>query len=270
LSQSALTVSEITDAHPPERLIEIIQNLNGSHSKEDRDTALILLIKRFHYLITKVKKTLYFAYELHKQQWQYEMKDFGHDVLTEFIDLVVNDFRIKEDLENKELAVFGNYIKVKLYRRVQYHLQLRLKKAGYEKEVLADFEVALNTLLRDPTEQKKHRGGMLGQEIRDAVLQNIMSYDDLVLDNMIETECQTLLKEIMLIAEKVLDHRECIVWKLYYLSGLTVNEIGQHVVSKTDNESPLSRHRCSQIARESNDRVLREYGRRAGMRRVNI
>lgn len=261
---NVIHLREIKEEDHPERLIEIIQNKSGRISKEEREGAMIMLIRRFQYLIRKITNSLYYNYELQKK-YNWDIKDFRQDVFTEFIDLVMHDFKIKEDINDTGLAVFGNYIKVKLYRRVQFNLQKMLKKQGFQTDITTDYDSIVSF---DPT------GAVMKlpmyNEIREAIVANALNYDELVMQHMSDEKCEAILKEIISLSHQVLDARERDVWERYYLSGETVGEIGQHILSMVDEGKGIGRSRVLQIAREANDRILREYGRRAGIQKAAL
>ena len=275
-----LRLAEITPEHPPERLIEIIQNLTGKIPKEEREQALIELIRRSQFLIQKVTNHLYYTYDQGPKH-RYDYADFQQDVLLEFIHLVTLDFKIKDQDNPNDTgyAVFGNYIKVKLYRRVQYKMQERLKKTNWGKDV------PVGTWLSEPYgsvdatdsagsmgagESITPAGKHIWNELNEALLANCLNYDDLVLDNILDEDIKMIVAEIMEIAQTVLNERDYRVWSLYYCSGVMVGEIGKMVPSKDGEERVMGRQLVLKVAQNANDKVIREYGRRSVLRRASL
>ena len=268
-------LADVTSEDQPERLVELIQNSTGNIPKEEREAAAIELTRRFQFLIRKVAKSLFRAYKLYEYgDHEQEYQDFFQDVLTEFYDLVINDFKIKEDRTDTGLAVFGSYIKVKLYRRVQWKLQEKLRRIGYENFPIA---VDYDDILHLSATGKIKDGGMgsadpLADEIREAMIANALNYEDFVLEHISNQKCKDILDELLAISRdtKVVDERDRMVWEMYYLSGVMVGEIGQHIPSKLDDGKPIGRQRVLQIARNVNDRIVMEFGRRSAVRAIGL
>lgn len=271
-TSTVLRLADIKPEDPPERLVEIIQNLAGNIPKEEREMAMNDLISRFQYLIKKFTNSIFYGYNL-KARINYEYADLLQDALMEFCYLVTQDFKIKADLNDTGLAVFGSYIKVKLYRRLQYKTQERLRKSGDGNDKLVDIDDAFTGAQDNSAEGGfRDRSGYVGHEIRQAIIANALRYDDMVLDSMSDEECSKILQEIIDIANAVLEPRDRKVWELYYISHYMVGEIGAQVSSKVpgDENKPIGRQRVLQIARDANSLILQEFGRRAGLRRSGL
>lgn len=259
-----LHLADITEQDHPERLIEIIQNVSGRISKQEREDAMVILIHRFQYLIRKITNSLFFGYDLEK--YNYRMEDFRSEVFLQFLELVYNDFRIKENLEDKKLAVFANYIKIKLYRRVQWSIQKYLKAQGYDSEISSDLEMISNDLRFINFRNGPGTSIMIPMfhEIQEAILGNALNYDERVLEEMSDEHCRNTLDLLFRLATEVLTERDRQIWELYYLSGETAKEIAEKFISNTNPDKTIDRSRVLQIATKSNEKILAAYGRHMG------
>lgn len=250
----------------PEKLIAIIQNISGHIPKDDRERACVDLIKRFRFLIQKVATGLYRSYSLGKR-YNYDYADFYQDVVLEFCELVINDFKIKANprvYDNSGYAPFGSYIKVKLYRRVQWKMERRIAAQGWTRdqpwgrETLVDYSMFLEGTKDDQPSDLR----VLYHEINEAVIANTLNYDDLVLDSISNQKIREIVSELVSISYdvKIVPEREGEIWRTYWLSGLMVDEI------RETNARTFGRSKIRHAAQVINTKIIAEYGRRIAIR----
>ena len=265
----------------PERLIEVIQNISGNVPKEKREAAAVELIKRFKYLIQSIVNKLFYGYELQKK-YGYEYQDFFQDALTEFCDLVLHDFRIKENPnahDNTGLAPFGSYIKTKLYRRVQWRMEQKLEKRygwrnedgkRFNHEVVVDYMAALDGRKLDAEATTSPSERAFFYELNGSVLSNVFSCDDQVLDDIKDEKIKAILDELIAISEneKIVPSRDGEIWRMYYLSGKIAVEIGEHMRDYNNPEiaRTVGQTRVRQVAKLTNTKIIAEFGKRSAMR----
>lgn len=260
----------------PERLIEIIQNLSGNVPKENREAAAVELIKRFKYLIQHVVNKLFYGYELKK--YGYDYQDFFQDALTEFCDLVLNDFRIKENPsghDNTGLAPFGAYIKTKLYRRVQWRMEDKLEGYGWRNkdgerrnhEIMVDYGSVLDGRSSDKT--RTASDSAFYHELNESILSNVFSCDDVVLEAIKDEKIKAILVELIEISrdEKLIPSRDGEIWRMYYLSGRLAAEIGEHMRNyNAEIARTVGQTRIRQVAKITNTKIIAEFGKRSALR----
>ncbi len=252
----------------PETLIIIIQNVNQKYSKEQRDNALIALTQQFQYLLKKNTTYFYKTYGLKDKEYEYN--DLYQDVMLEFYDLVINDFKIKEVGDNT-LAVFGNYIKNKLYRRVQYGIQEKIKKYGWNKEISADLNILTEGLHQSRSGHIINKDSFK-KEIYEATLANIMSYKEQELEEIRDERCIQILKTIYELSfkEKVCTKIEGQIWRLHWFSGKTVEQIDTYLVTEVSYKTKIGESRIRQIVQKANTNIIAEFGRIAAMEHFNV
>jgi hypothetical protein len=242
----------------PESLVLIIQNIDQTYTKIQRDQALIDITVQFKYLIQKIAKYLYQTYRL--KEVKYTWVDFHQDVLLEFYDLVINDFKIKQQGDNT-LAVFGNYIKNKLYRRVQYSIQKKIKKYGWDHE----FSMDLNH--EDIYIDHKKQMGSISRDIYEATIGGIMEYEDQELAEIRDERCIEILKQLHQISlkKKICSEIDGEIWRLHWFSGKSVQQIDEHLSNEKDYGCKLGESRIRQIVKKTNQQILSEFGRISGL-----
>ncbi len=233
----------------PESLIVIIQNINQNYTKEQRDNALIEITKQFQYLLKKNTTYFYKTYGLKDKDYEYN--DLYQDVLLEFYDLVINDFKIKQHGDNN-LAVFGNYIKTKLYRRIQYGIQEKIKKFGWDKEIETDFQ-----FLNPET------ASTFSKEIYEATLANITECEEKELENVRDEHCIKILKSIYSISfkEKICPKIDGEIWRLHWFSGKSVEQIDEYLIMEMEYKCKIGESRIRQIVKKTNQKIIAEFGR---------
>ncbi len=252
----------------PETLIVIIQNVNQKYSKEQRDEALVALTQQFQYLIKKNTTYFYKTYGLKDKDYEYN--DLYQDVILEFYDLVIKDFKIKAIGDNS-LAVFGNYIKNKLYRRIQYGIQEKIKKYGWNKEISADLNILTEGL------HQVSSGVLIGKEnfkkeIYEATLANIISCEDQELEEIRDERCIQILKTIHEISfkEKVCSIIEGQIWRLHWFSGKSVEQIDDYLINEASYKTKIGESRIRQIVKNTNQKIIAEFGRVSAMGNIDV
>ncbi len=243
----------------PESLIVVIQNINQNYTKEQRDQALIDLTNQFQYLLKKNAAYFYKTYNLREKDYDYN--DFYQDVLLEFFDLVINDFKIKEQGDNS-LAVFGNYIKNKLYRRIQYGIQEKIKKFGWANEVTIDFIVGIDGSNND-TSSRIGSASIFRKEIFEATLQQIIECEEKDLDSIRDEKCIQILKKIYQISfnEKICQQTDGEIWRLHWFSGKSVEQIDEYLMMEMGYKCKIGESRIRQIVKRINQQIIAEFGR---------
>lgn len=226
-----------------EKLIKVIQNRNGARvPREEREEALLNLIKRFQYLIRKTARD---TFEIYAKKCGERWENWEHDTMTTFLELVVDDYI---PIEYGGQAAFGPYIQTKLYFRMKYAGQ-KLEK-HLERYALADFSIIEIADL-----------GTIGQnkfknEIREAIYAQMTDSSEEVLDELSDTQIKGLLAKIVLIAKEVLDERELFVWNAYFFSPVAVRDIGGQL------NPQISTSRVNQIVQAARKKVFEELGKR--------
>ncbi len=240
----------------PETLIVIIQNVNQHYTKDERDDALWKLTEQFQYLLKKNTTHFYIKYNL--AQKSYEYNDIYQDVLLEFYDLVVNDFKIKNKEEN--LAVFGNYIKNKLYHRVLYSIQEKLKKHGWKNELSIDMNIAYHS-------NNYFEDSKFAKEIYEATLANIMDCEEKELENLRNEKCIKILKTIYQISfnEKIFPKPDGEIWRLHWFSGKSVEQIDEYLTMEMEYKTKIGSSRIRQIIQKTNQKIIAEFGKVAAL-----
>jgi len=242
----------------PEALIVIIQNINHNYTKEQRDNALIELTRRFQYLIKKI--TGYFSKSIVIKNAKYQYNELYQDVILEFYDLVINDFKIKEVGDNT-LAVFGNYIKIKLYRRIQAQVQAK------SRDVKNLFEIPTYFSWTDD-----NTDGSFTKEISEATLANILNCEELELDEIRNEKCIKILKKLYQISfqEKVCSKMNGEVWRLHWFSGKSTDQIDEHLISEMSYECKTGKSKIQQIVKLTNQKIIAEFGRISAMGDLDV
>jgi hypothetical protein len=233
----------------PESLIVIIQNINQNYTKEQRDKALIDLTNQFQYLIKKNTTCFYKLYDLKKKDYEYN--DLYQDVLLQFYDLVINDFKIKQEGDNN-LAVFGNYIKNKLYHRVQYGIQEKLKKFGWKNEIETGFDI---------TENKD----TFRREIYEATLAQITECEEKDLENIRHERCIQISFN-----EKICAKIDGEIWRLHWFSGKSVEQIDEYLIMEMQYGCKVGESRIRQIVKKTNQKIIAEFGRLSALGGVDV
>ncbi len=236
----------------PETLIKVIHNVNHIYTKEQRDNALIQLTQQCKYFLKKNVTYFYHKYSLAKKDYEYN--DFHQDVLLEFYDLVINDFKIKAPDDNT-LAYFGNYIKHKLYYRIQYSLQEKLKKFGWVNEVNTNFQIESNGIAGDQL--------ALTREVHEATLSLITNSKKEELDHIQEEKCTLILKKIYEISfnEKVCSQIEAEIWRLYWFGGKSTEQINESLFQSRQYKTKLGETKIYCIIKKINQKIIAEFGR---------
>lgn len=246
----------------PETLIEVIQNVNQNYTKQQRDDALIALTDQFQYFLRRNTTYLYKIYDLKNKNYEYN--DLYQDVLLCFYDLVINDFKIKQTVNDNNLAVFGNYIKTKLYRRVQYSIQEKIKKFGWN-EIESDF-VLLNDHIEYDYNIHNHFN-YFGKEIMEATLANITECEEKELENIRDEKCIEILKAIYQISfkEKICEKIHGEIWRLHWFSGKSVEQIDEYLIMEMNYNCKIGESRIRQIVKKTNQKIIAEFGRMSAL-----
>jgi hypothetical protein len=249
---------KLDNTEMPEALIIIIQNINHNYTKEQRDNALIELTRRFQYLIKKIAG--YFHKNIFLKNVKYEYNDLYQDVILEFYDLVINDFKIKEVGDNS-LAVFGNYIKIKLYRRIQAKIQEQVRDINKIQEISTDF-----TAIDFETD------GAFTKEIFEATLANILNIDELELDTVKHEKCTKILSRLYKISfqEKVCSKMNGEVWRLHWFSGKSTDQIDEYLISEMSYECKTGKSKIQQIVKLTNQKIIAEFGRLSALGDLDV
>lgn len=228
---------------PYEKLIKVVQNRNGaSIPREDREMALLELIKSFRYLIRRVARDTYDEYGKRNGE---RFEEWEHDTMTTFLELVVEDY---VPIEFGGAAAFGPYIQTKLFFRMKYAGQ-KLEKQQ-ERYALADFSVIEIADLGNISDNK------FKSEIREAIYQQMTSSEEEVLETLNDIEVSQLLQKLRHIAKDVLDERELFIWNKYHFSPDAVRDIGGQLVP------PISTSRVNQIVQQARKKIFEELGKR--------
>lgn len=227
-----------------ERLVKVVQNREGNHTKQEREDALIDLAHRFRYLIKKI------ATKCWRKSTGESREDFEHDVMTTFCEMVLVDYIPKA---YGGLAHFGPYVQNKLYWRTVYRAQTLVRESM--RTFTTDFA---DSHTHDAAKGGAHgsTGSRLSPEIRDAILGMSTNVEDDVIGRMRDEEIQEQLNEVAAIAAQVLDEREKFVWDAYLYSPMMVKEIGGKLTP------PIGTSRVNQIVIQARKKVLEELGRR--------
>lgn len=242
----------------PEILIAIIQNIDGQSTKEQREKALTQITDDFQYLIIKIAKKLYNTYGLKNKN--YEFQDLHQDVLVEFYNLVING-QIKTTETN--LAFFGNFIKIKLYRRIQYQIQEKIKHYGWEKEIYTDFTELLDS------GQQIEGNNSLRTEVYEAIIANIFLLDEEKIEEISQPKCIEILKDLYQISKNKLieaDYGE--IWRLFWFSGMTFYDIDEYLITQLEYKCRLGPVKLKGIVNKTNDLILKEFGKRSVLKEL--
>jgi len=242
--------------HQPERLIEIIQDPQAS--RVERDGAIIELIRRFQWFL---RKTVTRLWKMYGSNTSYKIEDLFQDAMMEFCELAINDFKVKKSHDQEKLAVFGNYIETKLYRRLQWKMQKQVK-AGVEQSV--DFEILSGSLIHTPKNGRStNRITAIESEALKYIVANALRHDQLVLDHMDNEEHTELLMQMVETGREVLTPRYFDIWHRYYITEETSEEISKHFSLK-------NKKNVREIAKGATDKIMAEIGRKHMIQRANL
>lgn len=269
-------------------LIRKAQNRNGSVPRQQRDEALMELCRRFANLIKRHAKRVY------RSASGYDLKEWHHDAITTFIELVISDYRLKEDGGS---AFFGTYITQKLYFRLLYKSQesvLHYRRQGtFDPQHLnladacegtaSDRDVT-ETLYGNANRNRKNKsdifhtneerfdiginddGAAVRSVLRDTPTEvfgamvatfHANGADEPVVTDDRRREIVAQAVNILQTAKRVLSERDYDIFEWRFASGLTGEEIAQRI------KPALSTRSINRIAQTARERVLVELGRQS-------
>lgn len=251
-------------------LIRLAQNRNGSVQKQVRDEAMMHLCRKFRRLICKK------ARETYRKANPTPYDEWEHEAITTFIELVLDDYRLKED---GGAAFFGHYINQKLYYRLVDKAQRVI--GHYNRQGMLDIgtaengKVMIGAVRRTDSSMKlstndridigidedgiTRRGAL--RTVPTAVFGSMVANfygegaDSAVIDYDRREFVIEQAQEIMEIAKRILKEREFQIFSMHYASGKIAKDIEPLL------KPHISVSRIRFIARQARRKVLEELGR---------